>query len=112
MLLGRLTGGILQDTFGRRIGLAIADIFIIISVSLTWALGPIYYTLLLICRLLLGIGISLALLIGCTYLSEISPPKWRGRMVTSHELSIATAPSSSSSVLELIIFLTSSSFRE
>ena len=86
MLLSRMVGWKAADILGRIKSLVIADVFITISVLLTiWSED---FFLLLACRLILGFGIGLALLVGPTYLSEIAPKQYRGRLITLHELCV------------------------
>ena len=86
MLFSRMIGWKAADILGRIKSLVIADIFITVSVLLTiWSED---FFLFLACRLILGFGIGLALLVGPTYLSEIAPKQYRGRLITLHELCV------------------------
>jgi MFS family permease len=86
MLVARLCGGRLADLFGRIKTLIIADVVILIAVGMmTFAYSPVF---LLVARAILGVGVGLALLVGPTYLSEISPPNFRGRLIALHELCV------------------------
>ena len=86
MLFARLVGGRLADLIGRVRSLVLADVVILVAVAMmTFAHSP---ALLLVARAVLGAGVGLALLVGPTYLSEISPPNFRGRLITMHELCV------------------------
>ena len=86
VLVSRAAGWGLADKFGRIKSLILADLFIIASILATVFTSST--EVLLTARFALGIGIGLALLVGPTYLSEISPNEYRGRLITLHELSV------------------------
>jgi MFS family permease len=84
ILLSRMIGWKFSDIYGRIKSLILADIFIILGI-LCMCLFP---SLIISARVILGIGVGLALLVGPAYLSEIAPPKQRGLLVSMHELAV------------------------
>ena len=81
--------GPLSDKIGRRKVLAIGAIAFAIS-ALGSALAP-NYLVFVIFRMLGGVGVGAALVIGPLYIAEISPGNLRGRMVSFNQLNIVIA---------------------
>ena len=86
ILVSRLFAWSLADKFGRIKSLVAADVIILAGIMTTVLTKSA--ALLLIGRFFLGMGVGTALLVGPTYLSEISPRVFRGRLVTLHELCV------------------------
>lgn len=87
-ILGAVVAGGLGDKFGRRPVLLIAAVLFFIS-----ALGCTIsssFTILFSVRMVGGIGVGIASVISPLYISEFSPPKFRGRLVALYQLSIVT----------------------
>ena len=85
-IIGVMMAGKLSDAFGRKPMLMTAAILFTIS-----NIGcAIYSTFdqLVIYRIIGGIGIGVASIIAPLYISEISIPKYRGRMVSCYQLAI------------------------
>lgn len=83
---GALIAGAMSDRYGRRPVLIVAAFLFFIS-----ALGstfPPSFTLLIVARLIGGIGVGMASVLAPLYISEFSPPKIRGRLVALYQLSI------------------------
>jgi sugar porter (SP) family MFS transporter len=89
-LLGCIIGvgfaGILADRFGRKAILFLsALLFAASAIGCTIAPGQVP---LIISRLIGGLGIGVASMLAPLYISEISIPEYRGRMVTLYQLAI------------------------
>jgi len=89
-LLGCVFGvsftGIMADLFGRKKTLVLSSILLIIS-----AIGctvPENINLLIIYRLIGGLGVGIASMISPLYISEISSPANRGKMVSLYQFAI------------------------
>lgn len=85
-MLGAMAGGRLTDRFGRR--------NMLVQVALLFAIGAIGTALaptmlwLSIGRILVGIAIGIASFTAPLYISEISPPEVRGKLVSLNQLMI------------------------
>jgi len=85
-IIGVLIAGKLSDAFGRRPMLMVAAMMFSIS-----AIGCAVFSTfnqLVIYRMVGGAGIGIASIIAPLYISEISIPKYRGRMVSCYQLAI------------------------
>jgi len=83
---GAAIAGVLSDRFGRRPVLMVAALLFFIS-----ALGstlPPNFAFLICARLIGGIGVGMASVLAPLYISEVAPPKIRGRLVALYQLSI------------------------
>src|ERR1035437_11198926 len=79
-LLGSAAAGAFSDRFGRRpVLLASAVLFAASSILTGWAE---VFTSFLVWRIAGGVAIGLASNASPIYSSEISPPHWRGRLVS------------------------------
>jgi len=90
VLLGCITGamaaGTLSDRFGRKKMLILAALLFLVS-----ALGstvPQSPGLLIAVRLIGGLGVGVASMLAPLYISELSPPHLRGRMVAMYQFAI------------------------
>ncbi len=79
-------GGIILDGFGRKKVLIIASI--IMFISAVWSGFSVSTTHLILARLLGGVGCGLATTACPLYISEVSPEKHRGRMVTLYHFTV------------------------
>ena len=70
--------------YGRRIAIALNSVFYTLG-PLTMALAP-NASILLLGRLVVGLGIGLSAVVTPAYLGEISPAHLRGRVVESYEI--------------------------
>jgi sugar porter (SP) family MFS transporter len=90
-LVGCIAGvsgaGWLSDRFGRKIILLLAGI--LFSVSAIGCAVSASFTTLVIYRLVGGMGVGIASMLSPLYISEISPPNLRGRLVSLYQFSIA-----------------------
>lgn len=89
-LVGAISGaamaGVLSDTYGRKPVLFVAALFFFIS-ALGSAMPP-NFMFLIVARLVGGFGVGMASVLAPLYISEIAPPKIRGRLVALYQLSI------------------------
>lgn len=84
--IGAATGGRLADLIGRRRLIFAGASFFFVG-SLGMAISP-SVTWLIISRLIDGIGIGFASVVGPLYISEIAPPEIRGSLVTLNQVAI------------------------
>ena len=81
-----ILAGPLSDRIGRRKVLTYAAVLYAVS-AIGSALAP-NFILLVIARMIGGLGVGASLIIAPMYIAEISPPKMRGRMVSFNQLNI------------------------
>lgn len=81
-----MVAGPLSDRLGRRPILKYAAILFFVS-ALISALAP-SFLVLVIARMIGGLGVGAALIVAPMYIAEISPPEMRGRMVSINQLNI------------------------
>ncbi|WP_194829719.1 sugar porter family MFS transporter [Nocardia sp. XZ_19_231] len=86
--IGSITGGWMADRWGRRMTLLFAGVLFFVG-ALAQALAP-DATVMIITRLVLGVAVGTASLVVPMYVSEISPPTYRGRLVSMNSLMIAS----------------------
>ncbi len=84
-VLGAAVSGI-ADKIGRKKTLIIAGL--LFSISAFGSAIAESLTFFIIARLIGGFGVGIAAMVVPLYISEISPPKIRGRMVSMYQLSI------------------------
>ncbi|MFO8128896.1 MAG: sugar porter family MFS transporter [Bacteroidales bacterium] len=85
-MMGNLSAGPLSSHFGRKSILIITALLFVIS-SLGSALAT-SYAMLIIARILGGIGVGAAILIAPVYIAEIAPAHKRGQLVSLNQLNI------------------------
>src|SRR5688572_27590271 len=85
-VLGALLGGWPADRFGRKPTLLVIGILYIVS-ALWSALAPDVYSLIL-ARMLGGFGIGISTIAAPLYISEIAPPRHRGRLAVLFQFNI------------------------
>lgn len=85
-IIGVAFAGILSDTFGRKNILFISALLFTISAIGCMVMQEQY--LLIIFRLIGGMGVGIASMVSPLYISEISPPELRGRLVTLYQFAI------------------------
>jgi sugar porter (SP) family MFS transporter len=84
--LAMLLAGPLSDRIGRRRVLRIAALLFAVS-AIVCAIAPTF-TILVLARMLGGLGVGAALIIAPMYIAEIAPARDRGRMVSFNQLNI------------------------
>jgi len=85
-LLGSLLAGGLSDQFGRKMLLILsAFLFAVTSVLTGWAPAFLWFV---VWRMMGGVAIGLASNVSPTYIAEVSPAPWRGRLVSLNQLTI------------------------
>src|SRR6056297_1323893 len=84
--LAMMLAGPLSDRFGRKRILVVASILYAIS-AIGSAFAPTFL-LLVIARMIGGLGVGASLIIAPMYIAEIAPPAMRGRMVSFNQLNI------------------------
>jgi SP family arabinose:H+ symporter-like MFS transporter len=85
-ILGVVIAGSLSDRFGRKKVLFLSSLLFLLS-TLGCTLAPTY-VLLVIARLVAGMGIGVASMLSPLYISEIAPPASRGRLVSFYQFAI------------------------
>ncbi|XP_048141563.1 probable polyol transporter 4 isoform X1 [Rhodamnia argentea] len=85
-LLGSLAGGKTSDAIGRKWTIALAAV-VFQSGAAIMSLAP-SFTVLMIGRLLAGIGIGFGVMIAPVYIAEISPAISRGRLTSFPEICV------------------------
>ena len=87
-LLGAMVSGTLSDRIGRKkMLIGSAFLFAISSVLTGWSNT---FTLFVTWRIAGGVAIGAASNLSPTYISEVSPAPWRGRLVAIYQLGIGT----------------------
>jgi sugar porter (SP) family MFS transporter len=85
-VIGAMTAGVIGQRFGSRETLRILALLFVVS-----ALGcgfAISWPMLIVSRFIGGIGIGGSSVLGPVYIAEISPAKWRGRLVGMFQINI------------------------
>jgi major inositol transporter-like SP family MFS transporter len=86
--VGALVGGKLSDVLGRKKSLLVCAGLFLVG-ALGCAVAPTV-TIMVIARIILGLGVGAAAVTCPLYLAEMAPTERRGRMVTINELMIVT----------------------
>jgi SP family xylose:H+ symportor-like MFS transporter len=85
-LAGSVISGAMSDRFGRKKLLILSAVLFAVSSVLTgWAH---IFSSFVAWRIMGGVAIGIASNVSPTYIAEISPAPWRGRMVTLNQLTI------------------------
>src|SRR6516225_2367526 len=85
-LFGSVIAGGISDHFGRKKLLILSAILFAVSSVLTgWAHG---FSSFVFWRIIGGMAIGIASNVSPTYIAEVSPAPWRGRLVTLNQLTI------------------------
>ncbi|MCP4453725.1 MAG: sugar porter family MFS transporter, partial [Planctomycetes bacterium] len=85
-IVGALMAGWLGDRFGRK-PILIASALLFFVSALGSAIPP-NFRLLIMARVVGGIGVGMASVLAPLYISEFAPPRLRGRLVAMYQLSI------------------------
>ncbi|MBZ5654461.1 MAG: sugar porter family MFS transporter [Acidobacteriia bacterium] len=84
--LGSIISGGMSDRFGRKKLLLLSAVLFALSSILTgWAYN---FTAFIAWRITGGVAIGIASNVSPTYIAEVSPAPWRGRLVTLNQLTI------------------------
>ena len=85
-VIGSMTSGILGQRIGSRAALRILGVLYLLSaVGCAFALN---WPMFLIFRFIGGLGIGGSSVLGPVYIAELSPAKWRGRLVGLFQINI------------------------
>jgi len=85
-IIGALITGYATDKFGRKLPLTIsAAIFMVSSIMMGMASS---YNMLIIWRIIAGVGVGAASMLSPLYIAEISPAAKRGKLVSINQLTI------------------------
>lgn len=85
-IIGAGVGGWINDRFGRRPSIIVADIlFFIGAIVMGAALGP---WMIIVGRIFVGLGVGMASMTSPLYISEASPARIRGALVSTNGLLI------------------------
>ena len=87
-LIGALNQGWIADKISRKYSVIVA--VVVFSVGSALQTGSTGYAMLVVARLIGGIGIGMLSMVAPLYISEISPPEIRGALLVLEELSIVT----------------------
>lgn len=85
-IIGVSLSGKLSDRYGRRIVMILSAFLFLVS-----ALGCMFsssFTVLVLFRLIGGLGIGVASMVSPLYISEFSPSRFRGMMVSLYQLAL------------------------
>lgn len=85
-IIGAALGGWFNDTYGRKKATLFADILFIIG-SIIMCVAPDPYVLI-VGRLLVGLGVGIASVTAPVYIAEASPSEIRGGLVATNVLMI------------------------
>ncbi len=85
-MVGALIAGVVSDQFGRKATLILSAILFLIGFVGTAV--PPSVNLLIGARWIGGVGVGIASMLAPMYLSEVSPPHLRGRLIALYQLAI------------------------
>jgi sugar porter (SP) family MFS transporter len=85
-VIGAMTAGVIGQKFGSRETLRIlAVLYLVSALGCALAAG---WTMLVAARFIGGLGIGGSSVLGPVYIAEVSPAKWRGRLVGMFQINI------------------------
>ena len=85
-VIGAVSAGTVGQRFGSRETLRILAVLYLVS-----ALGGAFaanWLMLVVARFIGGLGIGGSSVLGPVYIAEVSPPKWRGRLVGTFQINV------------------------
>lgn len=85
-IIGAGFGGWMNDRFGRRPAILVADVLFFIG-AIVMAIAPIP-GIIILGRIFVGLGVGMASMTSPLYISEASPAKIRGALVSTNGLLI------------------------
>lgn len=83
-IIGAAISGWISDSCGRKLAIVIADLFFIVG-AIAMASAPDPY-ILIVGRLLVGLGVGIASITSPIYIAEASPSEIRGALVSTNTL--------------------------
>lgn len=85
-IIGAAFGGLINDKYGRKISILLADLlFFIGAIVMAASIAP---WMLIIGRVFVGLGVGMASMTSPLYISETSPARIRGALVSTNGLLI------------------------
>ncbi|KAL8481212.1 hypothetical protein ACS0TY_027656 [Phlomoides rotata] len=85
-IIGAAVGGWINDRFGRRMSILVADVFFFFG-AIIMALAP-SPSIIILGRIQVGLGVGMASMTSPLYISEASPHRIRGALVSTNGLLI------------------------
>lgn len=85
-IIGAAFGGWINDRYGRKLSILIAD-FLFFTGAIIMAVAP-SYGLIILGRIFVGFGVGMASMTAPLYISEASPARIRGALVSTNGLLI------------------------
>lgn len=85
-IVGAAVGGWINDRFGRRMSILIADVLFLIG-AIVMAFAPAPWVII-VGRIFVGFGVGMASMTSPLYISEASPARIRGALVSTNGLLI------------------------
>lgn len=85
-IIGAAFGGYFNDRFGRKLTIMVADVVFFVG-AIVMAVAPAPFVII-IGRVLVGLGVGMASMTAPLYISEASPARIRGALVSMNGLLI------------------------
>ncbi|KAK6265090.1 Major facilitator [Theobroma cacao] len=85
-IIGAAFGGWINDRFGRKLSILVADVLFFVG-AIVMALAPAPW-MIIIGRIFVGLGVGMASMTAPLYISEASPARIRGALVSTNGLLI------------------------
>lgn len=85
-ILGAVVSGVISDKFGRKWPLLLSAFLFTVSAFGTGIADT--YNVFIVYRIIGGLGIGLASALSPMYIAEVSPSKYRGRLVSLNQMTI------------------------
>ncbi|MFA9189148.1 sugar porter family MFS transporter [Flavobacterium sp. FBOR7N2.3] len=85
-IFGAVVSGVISDKFGRKLPLLLSAFLFTVSAFGTGIADT--YNVFIVYRIIGGLGIGLASALSPMYIAEVSPSKYRGRLVSLNQMTI------------------------
>lgn len=85
-IFGAAAGGWINDRFGRKVSILIADVLFFVG-AIIMAVAPVP-SVIILGRIFVGLGVGMASMTAPLYISEASPHRIRGALVSTNGLLI------------------------